>query len=278
MVSYLLLAPMTLYFMVFLAAPLWFVLVDSVSTSVNYGQVIPVWTLQNYRDALKPEYLAVFTRSLGYAALTTMACLFLAYPLAFCIAMYGGRYKSTLLLLVMLPFWTSYLIRVYSWRIILAEKGVLNTLLMATGFLPDPVQFLNTPFAVVMGLTYGFLPFMTLPLYVSLEKVDRTLLEAAGDLGAHPLTTFFKVIFPLTLPGIVAGVVLTFIPAVGDFVTPDLLGGPQTQMIGNIIESKFFPEQNWPHGSALSVILMALLMLGLVFYTRYGSDEERSLG
>jgi spermidine/putrescine transport system permease protein len=270
-----LLAPLTIYLVLFLVVPLLLVFVYSIRTFGGYGIVLPQLTLQNYVDCLSEKYLAVLLRSIAYASMATVACLLLGYPLAYCIAMYGGRRKNMLLLLVMLPFWTSYLVRIYAWRTILAGKGFLNLLLLHLHLIAAPLQILNTPFAVVLGLTYGFLPFMTLPLYTSIEKLDRTLLDAALDLGATPISAFLRVALPLTAPGVVAGVILTFIPALGDFVTPDLIGGPETQMIGNVIESKFFIENDWVHGSALAFILMAMLMIALFIYARKAEKEVR---
>lgn len=271
---YLLLTPLTVYFLTFLAAPLAIVFAYSLSTAGPDGTVRPLYTLANYAATLDPRYLDVLGRSVAYATASTLLCLALAYPLAFWIAMHGGTRKNTWLLLVMLPFWTSFLIRVYSWKAILATRGILNMALLAAHLIRAPLQILNTPAAVVLGLVYGFLPFMTLPIYVSLEKLDRALLEAASDLGATPLSSFLRVVLPLSLPGVLAGSILTFVPAVGDFVTPDLLGGPENQMIGNIIESKFFPEQNWPAGAAVACGLMAALLLAIWTYTRLVRAED----
>lgn len=270
-----LLLPLVLYLVAFLLVPLLLVAAESLRVSDVAGTP-PFFGLNNYVDCLSDRYGIVLVRSAAYAGTATLACLLLGYPLAYCIAMYGGRRKNLLLLLVMLPFWTSYLVRIYAWRTLLAGKGFLNTALLDLGIIHDPLAILNTPLAVVLGLTYGFLPFMTLPLYTSIEKLDRRLLDAALDLGAAPLSAFFRVALPLTLPGVVAGLVLTFIPALGDFVTADLIGGPETQMIGNVIESKFFIESDWPHGSALAFILMGLLMLGLYLYARKAQDDGTS--
>lgn len=273
----LLLAPMTIYFGIFLILPLLLVFLYSIHASGGYGEISQRLTLRNYVNCFSGKYLTVVGRSLLYAGLATLGCLLLGYPLAYCIALYGGRYKNKLILLLMLPFWTSYLVRIYAWRTLLASQGFLNLALVKLGIVAAPLQILNTPFAVVLGLTYGFLPFMTLPLYASIEKLDRKLLEAAQDLGATSLGAFFRVALPLTLPGVVAGVVLTFIPAVGDFVTPDLLGGPDNGMIGNVIESKFFSEYDWPQGSAIAFLLMAMLLVSLYLYARFTRAEKDAL-
>jgi len=216
----------------------------------------------------------VFLRSIGYALTATLLCLLLGYPMAYCIALYGGRWKTSLLILIMLPFWTSYLIRTYAWIVILRTHGVVNESLMGMGVITEPIQMLNTSFSVILGLVYGFLPFMTLPLFVALEKLDVRLLEASADLGARPLDTFRKVVFPLSLPGVFAGTILTFIPAVGDFVTPELLGGTGTEMIGKFIMMQFFVADNWPLGSAVSFMLMVLMMIGLLLYSRKAGGAE----
>ena len=188
--------------------------------------------------------------------------------------MYGGRRKNIYLILVMLPFWTSYLIRTYSWIIILRSQGVINTVLEWMHVINEPIDMLNTSFSVILGLTYGFLPFMTLPLYASLEKLDKSLIEAAWDLGATRLAALLRVTIPLSMPGIIAGTLLTFIPAVGDFITPDLLGGPDTLMIGNLIQQQFLSARDWAYGSALSFSLMAILLLGIFFYVRRTGAEN----
>lgn len=269
---YLLMAPMAVYMVTFYLLPLLTVLADSFAARTGEGTLVHTFNLDAYRTALQWDVVEVFVRSVRYAGLCTLLCLLLGYPLAYAIAMYGGRWKSTLLMLVMLPFWTSYLIRTYAWIVILRSHGVINEGLMAMGLTHAPLQLLNTPSAVVVGLTYGFLPFMTLPLYVSLEKMDRALMEAAADLGASPFWRFVRVVWPLSLPGVLAGAVLTFIPCVGDFVTPELLGGTDTEMIGKVIMSQFMMADNWPLGSALSFLLIVLMMGGIWAYSRTAAE------
>jgi spermidine/putrescine transport system permease protein len=230
--------------------------------------ILKQFTIDNYVRVFSPQYLPVFLRSLEYALITTVLCLVIGYPLAYYIAMHGGKRKTFFILLIMLPFWTSYLIRTYAWIVLLRTEGVINSILMALHTIQQPVQFLNTPFAVVLGLTYGFLPFMTLPLYVSLEKLGKSLVEASLDLGAKPIRTFLNVIFPLSLPGVVAGALLTFIPCMGDFVTADILGGPKTIMIGNLIQLQFIESFDWPFGSALSFILMSAMLLSIFGFVK----------
>jgi spermidine/putrescine transport system permease protein len=196
----------------------------------------------------------------------------LGFPLAYWIARFGGRFRTLFLVLVIIPFLTSYLIRMYAWQFILQRNGLLNSLLGSIGLGGDHV-FLNTPFAVILGLTYGYLPFMVLPLYASIERMDTSLVEASYDLGHAKTSTLFRVIIPSVSPGLVAGVLLVFIPAVGDFITPTLLGGVRTQMIGSTIADQFGDGANWPLGSALSILLMAFILIGVFFYLRNVGEE-----
>ena len=272
--AYLMLAPFILVAIFLLIIPMLTVAEKSFHPLGENFEVLPRFTLENYYRVFIPQYLPVFVRTLFYAASTTLLCLLLGYPIAYYIAAYGGNRKNMYLLLIMLPFWTSYLIRTYAWIVLLRTEGVVNTLLLKFHLIGDPIQFLNTPFAVILGLTYGFLPFMTLPIYVSLEKLDPSLVEASMDLGASPSRAFSKVIFPLSAPGVVAGSLLTFIPCVGDFVTSDILGGPRTTMIGNLIQSQFLDSFNWPFGSALSFMLMAFMLVSIFVYSRVVGREN----
>ncbi len=273
-VGLLLVAPFLLYVLTFFVLPLGSVVLLSTERVDEDYQVVPAWTLDNYRQVLDAENLPILLRSARYAALTTALCLLAGYPLAWFIARHGGRHKAMLLLLVMLPFWTSYLVRIFSWMTLLQTEGMLNSLLMFLGLIREPLPLLNTPFSVVLGLTYGFLPFATLPLFVALDRLDGTLLEAAADLGARPITTFCRVVFPLSLPGVVAGCLLTFVPAMGDFVTPEILGGVETQMIGNLIQQQYLASYNWPFGSALSLVLMVLMLASIMAFLRLAGSEE----
>lgn len=270
----LLLAPLVLILLAFLILPMLSVLEKSFHPLGPDFTILEQFTLENYQRVFSLKYLQVFYRTLSYALITTILCFLLGYPLAYYIAVYGGRKKNILLLMVMLPFWTSYLIRAYAWIVILRSEGVINTFLMGMNIITDPIHFLNTPYAVILGMTYGFLPFMTLPLYVAIEKIDKKLIEASLDLGAKPANAFFKVVFPLSLPGVIAGCLLTFIPAVGDFVTADLLGGPETLMIGNIIQSQYLEFFDWPFGSAFSFILMAIMMAAIFVYIKAAGAEN----
>jgi spermidine/putrescine transport system permease protein len=267
-ITTLLIAPFLLWNLTFVLLPLFSVLLLSFHKMSPDYEVMPSWTLENFRLALQPAMLPTVERSLLYACSTTGLCMLLGYPLAFFIALYGGKHRSRYLILIVLPFWTSYLIRTYAWMTLLQTNGLVNDLLMHVGVIHEPLQLLNTPYTVVLGLTYGFLPFATLPIYVSLEQLDRSLLDAANDLGASPWHTFRTVIFPLSLPGVISGSLITFVPAMGDFVTPELLGDPQTPMIGNAIQQQFLGLFNWPFGSALSLLLMLFMTLSLVAYQK----------
>ena len=267
--------PPLLYLIVFFAIPTLIMLVASFRHVGPFGGLAPLvehdasgWqldlTIDNYlRLFADTLYLRLFVRSFVYALVTTVLCLLMAYPLAMLIARSGKRYRDLLLLLVILPFWSNFLIRIYAWIIILGPQsvfvGTLNTVLEFAGL--GPVRLLYTPFAVVVGLVYVHLPFMVLPLYATLEKLDPALLDAAQDLGANAWHRFWKVIFPLSLPGVYAGSALVFIPAFGIFALPDLLGGTGGTMIGNVIKQQFLDSRDWPFGSVLSVVLTVVAIV-----------------
>ena len=221
------------------------------------------FSLENFKLLFTDDlYVAAWLSSLRIAATATLVCLLLGYPMAYAIA------RAALLMLVVLPFWTSFLIRVYAWMGLLAENGILNQVLRWTGLASDPGTILGTEWAVQLGIVYAYLPFMVLPLYASLEKLDTSLLEAAADLGARPLAAFLTVTLPLSLPGIVAGCLLVFIPAVGEFVIPDLLGGTDTLMIGKVLWDEFFTNADWPLASAVAICLLVLLVGPIVLFQR----------
>jgi putrescine transport system permease protein len=219
-------------------------------------------------------YLAAWLSSLRIAATSTLVTLLLGYPMAYAIARAQPRRRPMLLMLVVLPFWTSFLIRVYAWMGLLAENGILNQVLRATGLVADPGTILGTEWAIHLGIIYAYLPFMVLPLYSSLEKLDWGLLEAASDLGARPLPGFLTVTLPLSLPGIIAGCLMVFIPAIGEFVIPDLLGGTRTLMIGKVLWDEFFTNSDWPLASAVAICLLILLVGPIVIFQRH---QQRSL-
>ena len=231
------------------------------------------WHFGNYVDAVRDNW-DLFVRSFTYAAIATVVCLMLGYPLAYAIAFKAGRWKYFMLLLVIAPFFTSFLLRTLAWRTILSDHGAVVSVLQAVGLLADDGRLLATPVAVIAGLIYNFMPFMTLPLYASLDKVDPRLIEAASDLYAGPATGFRKVTFRLSMPGVVSGTLLTFIPACGDYINAELLGTPNQYMIGNRIQSAFLTEHNYPLAASLSLTLMAVVVLMVVFYVRRAGTDE----
>ena len=213
-------------------------------------------------------YLAAFLSSLWIALICTLLCLVIGYPMAYAIATASERWRVPLLLLIVLPFWTSFLIRVYAWIGILKQSGLLNNFLLWLGVIDQPLAILHTPLAVYIGVVYSYLPFMILPLYANLTRLDFSLLEAAADLGARPWRAFLQITLPLSLPGIVAGSMLVFIPVVGEFVIPDLLGGPETLMVGKMLWTEFFSNKDWPLASALALVLLGLLVVPFVLMQR----------
>jgi spermidine/putrescine transport system permease protein len=225
-------------------------------------------SLDNYARAFDPTFIPTLINSLRFAAITTVLCLVIGYPVAYWISRYGGRHKVLLLILVMLPFWTSYLIRTYSWMIVLRDNGVVNSILQAVGITREPIILMNTDLSVILGMTYGFLPFAILPLFVSIDRLDPSLVAAARDLYASGRAAFLNVTLPLTMPGVVAAALLTFIPAIGDFVTPDLLGGPGTRTIAKNIQDLFLANRDWPYGAALGFVLMIATLAGTLLAIR----------
>ncbi|MBS2040166.1 ABC transporter permease [bacterium] len=266
--------PFVLYNLTFVIFPLFTVLYQSLFPIDAEYNVSSSATLANFKVAFSAATMEVMWRSARYALTTTAACMLLGYPLAYYIAVYGGRLRNQLLILVVLPFWTSYLIRTFAWTTLLQKEGVVNHLLLSLHLIRQPLQMLNTEFSVILGLTYGFLPFATLPIYVSLENQDRSLVEAAHDLGATPFQAFWKVVFPLSLPGVISASLITFVPAMGDFVSAEILGSPETTMIGNLIQQQFLALFNWPMGSALSLVLMLLMVTSMALYVAFAGDRD----
>jgi spermidine/putrescine transport system permease protein len=254
--GWLLLAPLVAWALAFVVAPALIMLIYSFAQRGTLGGVVYDFTLDNYRSVGDPVYLQIVFRSIGYAAVTTAICLLAGYPVAYLIGRADERWRNLLLMAVMVPFWTSFLIRTYAWVTILKSEGLLNSLLIQLQLIAEPLEMLYTPGAVVLGLVYTFLPFMILPIYTSVEKLEGALIEAALDLGAGPLRAFSRVIVPLTSPGIAAGVLLVFVPALGIFAVNDILGGGRVDMIGNIIENQFKTARNWPFGAALGTSLL----------------------
>jgi len=283
-----LLFPGAFWLVVFFAAPLFIVLVYSFLRRGPYGAVDWTWNLRNYTRFFDPLYLSIFGRSFRIATITTLICFLFGYPLAYFIARRPPRWRNVLLLLLMVPFWTNFVVRTYAWKLILSDEGLLNQfwtvhLHGATVWLNHalggglgplanatarPLSLLYTEWAVIIGLVYGWITDMTLPCYAAIERVDFALVEAAKDLYANDLRSFVRVVLPLSMPGIVAGAILVFIPSLGAYVTPDMLGGAKTMMIGNLIQQQFLSVRDYPFGSAISFVLMTIMLVGTLIYFR----------
>lgn len=269
-----LLSPVILWLLIFFFLPLISVFIYSFLKRGTYGGIEAQFTLENYQRFFDPIYLRILWRSVSTAFVCTAICLLVGYPFAYYLAYYRPKFRNVLLLLVVVPFWINFLIRTYAWILILRTEGLLNSSLsiLIPGF--QPLELLNTPFAVQIGLVYGYLPFMILPLYVALEQMDMSLIDAAKDLGASSRNAFWHITLPLSLPGILAGSMLVFIPTVGAFLTPDILGGGKVSFIGNVIERQFKTARDFPFGAALSFILMIIVLVGTVLYFRALKGSE----
>ncbi|MGJ3239775.1 MAG: ABC transporter permease [Anaerolineae bacterium] len=275
--GFLLSLPAILWLGLFFLLPLVSILVFSFMTRGQGGMAVLPLTTSSYEDMFFGSYNIILFRSLRIALTATVICLLVGYPLAFFISTRQKSWVRQLsLFLVILPFWTNFLVRTYAWRIILGQEGTLNGFLQWLNVIDRPLTLLNTEFAVIIGLVYGFLPFMVLPVYASVERFNFRYVEAAHDLGANDWTAFWRVIFPLTLPGVIAGTALVFIPAIGAYVTPDLLGGTRGLMIGNMIQRQFIGSGNIPRGSAFSIVLMGLVVLALIFYVFFTSRSNQN--
>ena len=273
---YLLLLPGFAFLFTFFILPIMNLAQTSTQTAVgggDTGQYEQTLRFSNYLDAFL-ENREQFGRSFVYATIATLLALAIAYPLAYAIALKGGKLKNFMLILVIAPFFTSFLLRTVAWKQILGEEGFVVPTLRTIGIISDSTTLTSTSFAVVMGMTYNFLPFMTLPLYASIDRIDPRTLEASGDLYANGFTTFRRVTLPLSMPGVVAGTLLTFIPAAGDYVNAAILGSPNTKMIGNVIESRYFKIVDYPTAAALSFTLMAVILILVTVYIRKAGTEE----
>jgi spermidine/putrescine transport system permease protein len=271
-VSFWFLLPAWLWLVLLFLAPLAIVFAYSLLSRGTYGGVDLPWTWESYRRLVDPLYGTILLRSIALSAAATAICLVMGFPLALFIAR-ATRRKSLYLHLVILPFWTSFLVRTYAWMFLLRDTGLVNTSLIGLGVLREPLPLLYNDGAVLLGLVYGFLPFMVLPLYATLERMDPALLEAAADLGARPWSTLFRVVVPLGKPGIWAGSVLVFIPCLGAYLTPDLLGGGKSVMVGNLVQNQFTNARDWPFGSAVSLILMLFTLAALAAFYRRAPKE-----
>ncbi len=275
--------PLT-FLLIFFLLPFLVVLKISVSEMDNVVfKDLLVWSdgllqlrikLSNYIFIAQDDlYFQTYLSSLKFAAITTVLCLLIAYPFAYFMARSPADRRPALLMLVMLPFWTSFLLRVYAWKMLLADSGVFNNLALATGLLSEPVKMMNTPFSLVLGMVYTYVPFMILPLYANLVKMDLRLLEAALDLGATPWQAFWRITVPLSKSGVIAGSMLVFIPCVGEFVIPELLGGPQTLMIGRVLWDEFFSNNDWPMAATVAVVMVLLIIVPLALFNKYQAES-----
>jgi spermidine/putrescine transport system permease protein len=251
--------------------PLIFLLALSFGYTDDLGEAIYGTRLDNYQRLIDPAYVPVLLRSVGFALAAVLLCLLIGYPVAYYIAIFGGRWKNVLIALVVLPFFINYLIRTYAWIAMLGDDGLVN------GVFDTSIRFINTPWAVIGGLVYGFLAFMILPIFAALDRMDPALIEAGKDLYGGPWETFRHVTWPHTVGGVLAGSVLVFLPAVGDFVSASLLGGPEDVMIGNLIQQQFQASDNWPFGAALTIAMMTVLLILMSFYLRASAREAREL-
>jgi spermidine/putrescine transport system permease protein len=276
LVPYWLLGPSGIYLLLFLVVPLGILVYTSLETGGLLTGYKLTWAFSNYTSQLS-EYRPQFVRSIEYSLIVTLACLLLAYPMTYWIAFYGGRWKSSILLLILLPFFVSYVIRTIQWKFLLGDTGIILGPLKGIGVLPDNFHVLATPLAVVAGITYNYIPFTALPLYVAIERIDRSLVEAAKDLYSSKWEAFLRVVWPLSLPGVFAAFLLTFVPATGDYVNASVLGGPGTTMIGNIIQTKFLQELQYPEAAALSVVLMVIMLVLASTYARILGTEDAAL-
>lgn len=269
----LILLPAGLWLTIFMVMPLAILLVYSVGSRDELGQVTIGFSLDNYLRFFGGPYLLALSRSLVLAAVTTIVCLVVGTLCAVWMAfVVPARYKGLCMTLFVLPLWTSFLLRIYAWITILRPTGILSSFMMACG-IPDPPFILYSNYAVLLGMVYNYLPYMVLPVYAALEKLDLRLIEAAADLGATPLQTFFKVTVPLSSRGLIAGSIMVFVPALGDYVTPDLLGGGKTMFIGNLIQNQFLAVRDWAFGCAVSTLLILIVGVAIWIYLKYGEQD-----
>ncbi len=259
--------PALTFMVVFFLVPLAMMFGASWMERGTYGGIEWAFTAENYARFMDPLYLTILARTVAWSVGATLSCLLVGYPVAWALAS-AGRWKNVLVFMVIVPLWTSFLVRTFAMIFLMRDSGLINTALLALGVIDEPLELLYTPGAVMAGLVYGFLPFMILPIYTSLEKLDPTLLEAAEVLGARPFARFWKVVWPLSLPGVAAGSLLTFIPALGSYLTSDLLGGAKQMMIGNLVQNQFTTARNWPFGAAASFVVMSGVLVAVTLYLR----------
>jgi len=287
-----LISPGALWILIFFNLPLLIMLFISFVERGRAGgiKLPPVYTVENYRQLFNAcvsqfsgancnpfLYIGIFGHSLRIGIVVTLWCILLGYPLAYFMAKQKPIWRDALMVMVIIPFWTNFLVRTYALKSVLATEGLLNTFLMNLHLVNQPLDLLFNEFAVVLGLIYGYLPFAILPMYTSVEKFDYTLMEAAADLGASPRQAFLRVMLPMTMPGVIAALVLVFVPVVGAFITPDIMGGGKVEMIGTLINRQFGVARNWPFGSAMSMVLMLVVLIGVIAYFRSGGEDTRSM-
>ena len=265
--------PYVLWAIIFTVVPLVIILIYSFTKRDAFGNIVYEFTLENYRNFFTPIYLNVLWRSVKLSVYSTILCLLIGYPMAFIISRAKGMKQNLMVMLFIVPLWTNFLLRTYAWMGLLRDQGVINEILLKLGIITDPIQMLYTNGAVILGMVYNFLPFMVLPIYSVLVKMDKSLIEAARDLGANELKVFKNVIFPLSFPGVATGVIMVFMPAVSTFIISDLLGGGQTILLGNLIQNQFIGARNWQFGSAVSVLMMLMLILSMTYFAKHSSKE-----
>lgn len=258
----------------FLIIPLTIVGIYSFLTKGTYGGIVYKFTLDNYSRAFDWIYVSIFLKSVNLAFFTTLICLIFGYPMAYCLAASSRKWRSILLTLLIVPFWTNFVVRTYALKVLFADQGPLNSFLLSFGFIASPLSLSNSYAMVLVGMVTNYIPYMVLPLYVSLEKFDFSLLEAGRDLGATSYRNISRILLPLTLPGIITGSILVFTPALGEFLIPDLLGGAKTILMGSLITDQFLKMRDWPFGAALSMILMVIVLLSMIVVLRFWTKEN----
>lgn len=271
-----LISPVVIWMLCFFTIPLILVFVCSFLSRGQYGEIVYTFTLGNYVRLIDPLYLKILGDSMMVSFFTTFFCLFLGYPFAYFITKMPKNRRPVLLMMVILPFWTNSLVRTYAWIILLRSEGIINSYLLQFGIIHQPLQMLYNMGSVMVGMVYMLFPFMVLPLYASIEKLDKSVIEAASDLGASPTKTFLKITLPLTLPGIVAGSLLVFVPTLGYFFIPDLMGGSKIMLISNLIKNQFLTARDWPFGSAISVFLIIIMFIILFIYSKFVGTKNNT--
>lgn len=266
-------SPYILWTILFTVVPLVIIFIFSISASNKIGNLTFDFTIDKYKQFFEPIYIEVFFRSVKLSLYSTVFCLIIGYPVAYIIANKGLKIRNFLIIFIILPQWTNFLLRTYAWMSILKDNGPINTLLINIGLIKEPLTLLYTDAAVLMGMVYNFLPYMILPIYTIILKIDKNYIEAARDLGANSLTTFRKIIFPLSMPGVVSGIIMVFMPAISTFVISDLLGGGHSMLMGNLIQNQFLAARNWQFGSAISMVLIMIILITMLFLNKYSEND-----